>query len=77
MNKIILLLSAILLTACSITEPRLSLGKKCTIKDDQILYSYLWIYDKTTGLPADAITCELLDDDKHIKSNARAVKAEK
>lgn len=61
MNKIIIILTALLLTACSISEPRLSFGKKCTIKDDKIVYSYLWIYDKSAGIPANAITCELLD----------------
>ena len=61
MNKIIIILTALLLTACSISEPRLSFGKKCTIKDEKIVYSYLWIYDKSAGVPADAITCELLD----------------
>ena len=61
MNKIIIILTALLLTACSISEPRLSFGKKCTVKDDKIVYSYLWIYDKSAGVPADAITCELLD----------------
>ena len=61
MNKIIIILTALLLTACSISEPRLSFGKKCTVKDDKIVYSYLWVYDKSAGIPADAITCELLD----------------
>ena len=61
MNKIIIILTALLLTACSINEPRLSFGKKCTVKDDKIVYSYLWVYDKSAGIPADAITCELLD----------------
>jgi hypothetical protein len=61
MNKIIIILTALLLTACSISEPRLSFGKKCTVKDDKIVYSYLWVYDKSAGVPADAITCELLD----------------
>ena len=61
MNKVIIILTALLLTACSISEPRLSFGKKCTVKDDKIVYSYLWVYDKSAGIPADAITCELLD----------------
>lgn len=61
MNKVIIILTALLLTACSISEPRLSFGKKCTVKDDKIVYSYLWVYDKSAGVPADAITCELLD----------------
>ena len=61
MNKVIIILTGLLLTACSISEPRLSFGKKCTVKDDKIVYSYLWVYDKSAGVPADAITCELLD----------------
>jgi len=61
MKTILIIFTALLLTACSISEPRLSFGKKCTIKDDKIVYSYLWIYDKSAGVPADAITCELLD----------------
>jgi|TARA_B100000085_G_scaffold105925_1_gene96563 hypothetical protein len=61
MKTILVILTALLLTACSISEPRLSFGKKCTVKDDKIVYSYLWIYDKSAGVPADAITCELLD----------------
>ncbi len=61
MNKVIIILTALLLTACSISEPRLSFGKKCAVKDDKIVYSYLWVYDKKAGLPADAISCELLD----------------
>jgi hypothetical protein len=61
MKTILVILTALLLTACSISEPRLSFGKKCTVKDDKIVYSYLWVYDKSAGVPADAITCELLD----------------
>jgi hypothetical protein len=61
MKTILVIFTALLLTACSISEPRLSFGKKCTVKDDKIVYSYLWIYDKSAGVPADAITCELLD----------------
>ena len=61
MKTILVILTALLLTACSISEPRLSFGKKCTVKDDKIVYSYLWVYDKSAGIPADAITCELLD----------------
>ena len=61
MKTILIIFTALLLTACSISEPRLSFGKKCTVKDDKIVYSYLWVYDKSAGIPADAITCELLD----------------
>jgi len=59
-NLLLLLTTAILISAC-VKEPRLSFGKKCTVKDDKIIYSYLWVYEKSNGLPADAITCELID----------------
>lgn len=60
MNKVIIILTALLLTACSISEPRLSFGKKCATKDDKIVYSYVWLYDKEIGLPADKDTCKLI-----------------
>tara|TARA_Y100001938_G_C7924680_1_gene346279 strand:+ start:376 stop:564 length:189 start_codon:yes stop_codon:yes gene_type:complete len=61
MKTILVIFTALLLTACSISEPRLSFGKKCTVSEDKIVYSYLWVYDKSAGIPADAISCELLD----------------
>ena len=62
-NKILLLIFlGIFITACSIKEPRLSFGKKCVEKDNQVVYSYVWVYDKKLGLKADKITCELLND---------------
>ena len=61
MNKIIItIIASLLLTACSIKEPRLSFGKKCVDKENQIVYSYVWLYDKQVGLKADNITCELI-----------------
>jgi len=62
-NKILLLIFlGIFITACSVKEPRLSFGKKCVEKDNQVVYSYVWVYDKKLGLKADKITCELLND---------------
>ena len=61
MKTLLVILTALILTACSVKEPRLSFGKKCAVKDDKIVYSYLWVYDKSAGIPADAITCELLE----------------
>ena len=62
-NKILLLIFlGIFITACSVKEPRLSFGKKCVEKDNQVVYSYVWVYDKKSGLKADKITCELLSD---------------
>jgi|GEM_PF-3551010 len=62
MNKIIILIVAsLLITACSIKEPRLSFGKKCVEKDNQVVYSYIWIWDKMVGLTANEATCELIE----------------
>lgn len=61
MKKIIILMVAgLLVTACSIKEPRLSFGKKCTVKDDKVVYSYVWLYDKKVGLPATKNDCNYI-----------------
>ena len=61
MKKLIaLILSSILITACSIKEPRLSFGKKCVEKDNQVVYSYVWLWDKKVGLTANEADCELI-----------------
>jgi hypothetical protein len=56
-----ILLASVILTACSIKEPRLSFGKKCVEKDNQVVYSYVWIWDKMVGLTANEATCELIE----------------
>ena len=61
MKYIMVILSALALTACSIKEPRISVGKKCTVKEDKIVYSYVWLYDKSVGMPADKKTCDLMN----------------
>ena len=61
MNKIIVLIVAsLLITACSIKEPRLSFGKKCMVKDDKVVYSYVWVWDKSVGLTATESDCEYI-----------------
>ena len=55
-----ILIAGVLLSACSVKEPRLTFGKKCVIKEDKIVYSYIWVYDKQVGLPADKNTCKLI-----------------
>jgi len=30
------------------------------VKDDSVSYSYVWLYDKETGLPASVEQCEAL-----------------
>ena len=50
-----------MLSACSIpSNPSLSFGKKCSVSKGQITYSYVWLYDKETGLPASVEQCEAL-----------------
>jgi hypothetical protein len=52
---------SLILVSC-VQNPKLSFGKKCVEKGDQVHFSYLWIYDKNAGLQADEITCELIDN---------------
>ena len=60
MKYITILFLGLFLTACSITEPRVSFGKKCVEKENKVVYSYIWIYDKEIGVIADKETCKLL-----------------
>ena len=42
-------------------NPRVSFGKKCsTTVENQVAYSYVWLYNKESGLEADKSTCEKL-----------------
>jgi|TARA_B100000242_G_scaffold218185_1_gene159520 hypothetical protein len=51
------------LSACSIPkEPRLAFGKKCVEKNSDIVYSYVWLYNKGNGLEANKQTCKLIED---------------
>ena len=64
MKKLLtIIMVSMFLTACSISEPRLSIGKKCTLKDDKVVYSYIWLYDKQVGLPADKQACKEIAND--------------
>ena len=60
MNKILIILMSLILVSC-VQNPKLSFGKKCVEKGDQVHYSYVWIFDGNAGLQADEITCELID----------------
>ena len=48
-----------LLAGCSLPkEPQVSFGKKCSeTQDGQVVYSYVWVYDKSAGLKASKKTC--------------------
>jgi|TARA_B100001094_G_scaffold173087_1_gene167381 PBP1b-binding outer membrane lipoprotein LpoB len=44
-------------------NPRVSFGKKCsTTVENQVAYSYVWLYNKESGLEADKQTCEKLEN---------------
>ena len=59
MKKILsLVFAALFLTSCSVKNPALDLGKRCIQKGDQIVYSYVWIYDKETGNKATKEMCD-------------------
>lgn len=61
MKNIGIILIALLLVGCSVPKnPKVSFGKKCMVKDESVSYSYVWLYDKNTGLPASAEQCEAL-----------------
>ena len=54
----IFFLSLFVLTACSVKNPALDLGKRCMQKGDQIVYSYLRVYDKEAGNKATKEMCD-------------------
>ena len=45
-NITIITLAFLLVSACSVANPKLSFGKKCVEKEGQILWSYVWLTDK-------------------------------
>ena len=58
MKKLVVVLFATaLLTACSVKNPALNLGKKCLVKEDQVVYSYVWLFDSEQGLKATKEQC--------------------
>jgi len=59
-NITILLISFFIVSACSIKEPGVSFGKKCDVNGIKVTYSYVWVYDKSIGLPATEEQCAAL-----------------
>jgi len=55
---VVMLFATVLLTACSVKNPALNLGKKCVIDGDQVVYSYVWLFDSESGLKATKEQCE-------------------
>ena len=53
-----ILFATVLLTACSVQNPALMMGKKCGVDGDQVVYSYVWVFDSKAGLKATKEQCE-------------------
>ena len=65
MKTLATLITLIALTSCSaVPNPKLSFGKKCIANGDRVTYSYVWVYDAKTGLPANTDDCALIADKK-------------
>ena len=63
MKNIGILLTALILVGCSVPKnPKVSFGKKCVVQDDQVVWSYAWLYNKNTGLEANKENCKLIAD---------------
>ena len=63
MKNIVIMLATLFLVGCAnIENPKISWGKKCTVQAHQVVYSYLWIYDKTKGLDANEENCAFIAD---------------
>ena len=54
---VVILFATVLLTACSVKNPALNLGKKCLVKENQVVYSYVWLFDSEQGLKATEEQC--------------------
>ena len=52
-----ILFATLFLTACSVKNPALNLGKKCLVKENQVVYSYVWLFDSEQGLKATKEQC--------------------
>ena len=58
-----LLIASFLLVGCTVPKnPKLSWGKKCAVQGNQVVWSHLWVYDKTKGLDANEENCQLISD---------------
>jgi hypothetical protein len=57
-NLILTIAISTLLVGCAVpSNPKLSFGKKCHVVNDNITYSYVWLYDKQQGLEATEGQC--------------------
>ena len=60
---VIIIVVSLLIAGCSIPKnPKVSFGKKCVDKQENVVYSYVWLYNKEDGLQANKETCNLIKD---------------
>ena len=60
---VIIIVVSLLIAGCAIPKnPKLSFGKKCVDKQENVVYSYVWLYNKEAGLQANKETCNLIKD---------------
>ena len=63
MKNIAIILTTLLLVGCAnIENPKVAFGKKCTVQAHEVVYSYVWIFDKTKGLEANEENCAFIAD---------------
>ena len=58
MITLTIILLGLVLTACSVTNDAVTVGKKCVVKGDKVYYSYISFYNKQQGLKADPEQCD-------------------
>ena len=57
------MLTTLFLVGCAnIENPKVVWGKKCTVQAHQVVYSYIWVYDKTKELDANKENCAFIAD---------------
>ena len=60
---VIIIVVSLLIAGCSIPKnPKVSFGKKCVDKQENVVYSYVWLYNKKDGLQANKETCNLIKE---------------
>jgi len=60
---VIIIVVSLMIAGCSIPKnPKVSFGKKCVDKQDSVVYSYVWLYNKKDGLQANKETCNQIED---------------
>jgi len=63
MKNIVIMLTTLFLIGCAnIENPKVAFGKKCTVQAHEVVYSYVWIFDKTKGLDANEENCAFIAD---------------